>query len=245
LQNNKLHQIKDALIKSMGSIKDLEEYIEKTEDAQLSMMLEIVKKYGNDIYDIIKTIKNKHVENDAKEKAEVVFSTVHRCKGMEYDSVHLVKDFITEDKIKRQVAELENDEKKINKLNEEINLLYVAITRTKNILHIPEELLPTDFPKLAQINIIKKEEPKEIKPVVIETPKSKYGYSKYTGTSGKIFSVELVRTKNGEAVKPWTPEQDEKLTAFFNNNTSDSEIIKHFGRNAGAIRARLRKLGLK
>jgi hypothetical protein len=87
--------------------------------------------------------------------------------------------------------------------------------------------------------------PKEIKPVVIETPKSKYGYSKYTGSSGKTFSVELVRTKNGEAVKPWTPEQDEKLTAFFNNNTSDSEIIKHFGRNAGAIRARLRKLGLK
>jgi F-box protein, helicase, 18 len=245
LQNNKLHQIKDALIKSMGTIKELEEYIEKTEDAQLSMMLEIVKKYGNDIYDIIKTIKIKHVENDAKEKAEVVFSTVHRCKGMEYDSVHLVKDFITEDKIQRQVAELENDEKKINKLNEEINLLYVAITRTKNILHIPEELLPTDFPKLAQINIIKKEEPKEIKPVVIETPKSKYGYSKYTGTSGKIFSVELVRTKHGEAYKPWTPEQDEKLTQLFNNSVSDSEIIKQFGRNAGAIQSRLRKLGLK
>ncbi|GAB2840847.1 DEAD/DEAH box helicase [Ferruginibacter profundus] len=245
LQNNKLHQIKDALIKSMGSIKELEEYIEKTEDAQLSMMLEIVKKYGNDIYDIIKTIKNKHVENDAKEKAEVVFSTVHRCKGMEYDSVHLVKDFITEDKIKRQVADLENDEKKINKLNEEINLLYVAITRTKNSLHIPEELLPADFPKLAQINIIKKEEPKEIKPVVIETPKSKYGYSKYTGSSGKTFSVELLRTKHGEAYKPWTTEQDEKLTQLFNNNVSDSEIIKQFGRNAGAIQSRLRKLGLK
>jgi F-box protein, helicase, 18 len=245
LYNNKRQLIKDALIKSMGSVKDLEEYIEKTEDAQLSMMLEIVKKYGNDIYDIIKTIKQKHVENDDKQKADVVFSTVHRCKGMEYDSVHLVNDFITEDKVRRQVMDLENDEKKINKLNEEINLLYVAITRTKNTLYIPEELLPADFPKLAQIHIIKKEEPKEIKPVVIETPKSKYGYSKYTGTSGKTFSVELVRTKNGEAVKPWTPEQDKKLTELFNNNSSDSEIIKQFGRNAGAIRARLRKLGLK
>ncbi|MFM9909738.1 MAG: 3'-5' exonuclease, partial [Chitinophagaceae bacterium] len=200
---------------------------------------------GNDIYYIIKTIKQKHIENDDKEKAELVFSTVHRCKGMEYDSVHLVKDFITEDKVQRQANELDNDEKKINKLNEEINLLYVAITRTKNTLHIPEELLPTDFPKLAQINIIKKEEPKDIKPVAIETTKSKYGYLKYTGTSGKTFSVELVRIKHGEAYKPWTPEQDEKLTEMFNNNTSDSEIIKHFGRNAGAIRARLRKVGLK
>ena len=245
LQNNKNSLIKDALIKSMGSIKDLEEYIEKTEDAQLSMMLEIVKKYGNDIYNIIKTIKQKHIENDDKEKAELVFSTVHRCKGMEYDAVHLVKDFITEDKVQRQVHELENDEKKINKLNEEINLLYVAITRTKNTLHIPEELLPADFPKLAQIHIIKKEEPKEIKAAVPETPKSKYGHSKYTGSSGKTFSVELVRTKHGEAYKPWTPDQDEKLAEIFNNNTSDSEIIKHFGRNSGAIRARLRKLGLK
>jgi F-box protein 18 (helicase) len=245
LQNNKRSLIKDNLIKSMGSIKDLEEYIEKTEDAQLSMMLEIVKKYGNDIYDIIKTIKQKHIENDDKEKAELVFSTVHRCKGMEYDSVHLVKDFITEDKVQRQAHELDNDEKKINKLNEEINLLYVAITRTKNTLHIPEELLPTDFPKLAQINIIKKEAPKEIKAIVTVPSKIKSNFSKYSGSKEKTYSVELIRTKHGEAYKPWTPEQDEKLTALFNNNTSDSEIIKHFGRNAGAIRARLRKLGLK
>lgn len=245
LQNNKLSLIKDALIRSMGSIKDLEEYIEKTEDAQLSMMLEIVKKYGNDIYDIIKSIKQKHVESDDKEKADVVFSTVHRCKGIEYDAVHLVNDFITKNKVERQARELENNENKINKINEEINLLYVAITRTKNSLHIPEELLPTGFPKLAQINIIKKEEPKEIKPVATESLQPKTTFSKYTGTSGKTYSVELIRTKHGEAYKPWTPEQDEKLTQMFNNNTTDSEIIKHFGRNAGAIRSRLRKLGLK
>ena len=123
LQNNKRHVIKDALIKSMASIKDLEEYIEKTEDAQLSLMLEIVKKYGNYIYDIIKKLKEKHVEHDDKEKAEIVFSTVHRCKGMEYDSVHLVNDFITEDKVRRLVSDVEKDEKKANNLNEEINLL--------------------------------------------------------------------------------------------------------------------------
>ena len=245
LHNNKRHLIKDALIKSMASVKDLEEYIEKTEDAQLSLMLEIVKKYGNDIYDIIKTLKEKHVEHDDKEKAEIVFSTVHRCKGMEYDSVHLVNDFITEEKIKRLVSDIENDEKKISNLNEEINLLYVAVTRTKNSLHIPEELLPTDFPKLAQINIIKKEEPKEIKPDATEIAKAKSAYSKYSGSLGKTFSVELVRTQYGDAYKPWTPEQDKKLTEMFNNNNSDSEIIKHFGRNAGAIRSRLRKLGLK
>ena len=245
LHNNKHSLIRDALIKSMGSIKDLEEYIEKTEDAQLSMMLEIVKKYGNDIYDIIKTIKQKHIENDDKEKAEIIFSTVHRCKGMEYDAVHLVNDFITEDKVKRLAHEFEKDEKKLNKLNEEINLLYVAITRTKNTLHIPEELLPTDFPKMAQITIIKREEKKEAASDIAAQNKIKYNSSKYTDTKGKNFSVELLRTKNGEAAKPWTLDQDEKLTEMFNNNTSDSEIIKYFSRSAGAIRSRMRKLGLK
>ena len=235
--------IKDDLIRSMASMKDLEEYIEKTEDAQLSMMVEIVKKYGNSIFDIIKTIKQKHVEGDDKEKAEVIFSTVHRCKGMEYDSIHLVNDFITEDKVERLVKELENDEKKISKLNEEINLLYVAVTRTKNTVHIPEELLPKNFPSLNKIKIIKKEN-KELVATSVE-PKTKPRRNNYTGTIGKTYSVELIRTKYGEAYNPWTPEQDEKLTQFFNNGASDAEIIKHFSRNAGAIRSRLRKLGLK
>ena len=244
LNNNKRAQIKDELIRSMASLKDLEEYIEKTEDAQLCMMVEIVKKYGNDIYDIIKNLKEKHVEGDSKEKADLVFSTVHRCKGMEYDSIHLVKDFITEEKVERQAKELENDEKKISKLNEEINLLYVAVTRTKNTIHIPEELLPKDFPKLPHIKIIKKEEKKEEPENAVEQIK-KNPYPKYTALKEKTYSVELIRTKHSEAYKPWTHELDNELTELFNNNASDSEIIKRLGRNAGAIRSRLRKLGLR
>jgi len=210
------------------------------------MMVEIVKKYGNDIYNIIKKLKEMHVNGDDKGKADMVFSTVHRCKGMEYDAVFLVNDFITEEKVERLAMDLEKDEKKISKLNEEINLLYVAATRAKNILHIPEELLPKGFPALPQVRVIKKEEQKEIIPVDVISPgKHKPGFPKYTGTKGKSYTVELVRTKHSEAYKPWTPEQDEKLAEMFSNDLSDSEIIKHFGRNAGAIRSRLRKLGLK
>ena len=65
----------------MKNLKELEDYIEKTEDVQLGMMVEIVKEYGNEIPGIIKAIKDKHVENDEKEKAEMVFSTVHRCSS--------------------------------------------------------------------------------------------------------------------------------------------------------------------
>ena len=66
LYNGKHHLIKDALIKAMKDIADLEEYIDKAEDVQLGMMVEIVKEYGNECPGIIKTIKEKHVGNDEK-----------------------------------------------------------------------------------------------------------------------------------------------------------------------------------
>ena len=112
LSNGKKHLIRDSIIKQMKDIKELEEYIDKTEEVQLGMMLEIVKKYGDDIPSIIKKIKDKHIDNDDKEKAEVIFSTVHRCKGMEYDVVTLVNDFISQEKIEK---DSEKDE--INKSN--------------------------------------------------------------------------------------------------------------------------------
>ena len=61
---------------------------------------------------------------------------------MEYDEVTLTNDFINETKIKKFVDDFGIKKLNINKLNEEVNLLYVAVTRTKNRLNIPEELLP-------------------------------------------------------------------------------------------------------
>ncbi len=57
LSNSSHDRIRDKLVKSMKDIGELEEYIEKTEDVQLSMMVELVKEYGNEIYGIIKSLK--------------------------------------------------------------------------------------------------------------------------------------------------------------------------------------------
>lgn len=156
LYNNNHKGIRDPLIKSMKNLAELEDYIEKTEDQQLMMMVEIVKEYGNEIPGIIKSLKQKHVGDEDKSKAEMIFSTVHRCKGMEYDAVQLVNDFITEAKLQRAKEEQKQD-KPVNvaKYNEEINLLYVAITRTKGIVRMPEALMPKDFPASPHIHIIK------------------------------------------------------------------------------------------
>jgi hypothetical protein len=48
----------------MKDIYELKDNIEKTDDVQLGMMVEIVKEYGNEIPRIIKGIKDKHVKNN-------------------------------------------------------------------------------------------------------------------------------------------------------------------------------------
>ncbi|SFN61396.1 UvrD/REP helicase N-terminal domain-containing protein [Algoriphagus ornithinivorans] len=243
LYNGKHHLIKDKLIKAMQGLNELEDYIEKTEDVQLAMMVEIVKEYGNKIPDIIKAIKEKHVDNDDKEKAEMIFSTVHRCKGMEYDAIQLVNDFITEEKL----AKLKEDKKaegiNTTKLNEEINLLYVAVTRTKNSIHIPEPLMPSEFPKSSQIHVMKVVSEKEKEQQRKEVLKQKTDKTK--SKTEKAYSVEEVRAKHKDAYKPWTPELDNELTVMYCEGVNVKDMAKHFGRTRGAITSRIKKLELE
>lgn len=239
LYNAKHLLIKDKLIKEMKNLDELEDYVEKTEDAQLAMMVEIVKDYGNEIPDIIKSIKDKHVQNDDKEKAEMIFSTVHRCKGMEYDAVQLVNDFITEEKLKKLMADKKIEEINISKLNEEINLLYVAVTRTKNSIHIPESLMPIEFPKSPQIHVLKVDSEPDKK----QLNKSENGRNE--AEKEKTYSVDSVRTKHKDAYKPWTSALDDELTVMFCEGINVKDMAKHFGRTPGAIGSRIRKLELE
>ncbi len=230
LYNGKRKYIKDQLIKQMNTLPDLEEYTEKTEDVQMGMMIEIVKEYGNEIPGIIQSIKDKHIDSDKKEEAEIIFSTVHRCKGMEYDSVHLVNDFITEEKLEKASNDKDPD---IAKLNEEINLLYVAITRTKNKIFIPEDLIPEGFPTSEFIEPLVEPEEEEEKPTSLKD------------LNIASYSFEKVRATHPAAYQPWTNELDEELTIMFCNEVNIKDMAKHFNRTGGAIRSRIKKLELE
>jgi len=244
LFNGKHFLIKDKLIRTMKDMVDLEDYIKKTEDVQLGMMVEIVNEYGNKIPEIIKAIKAKHVENDEKEKAEIIFSTVHRSKGMEYDTVQLVNDFITEDKLIENKSE---DESVLSKLNEEINLLYVAVTRTKNSIYIPEQIIPLNFPNSSQIHIMQvpKSENKEVLmhsreliPFPVRKPVNKTLLDK---DSSSVSIKDLYLKAAGT---PWTKEQDDELTVMYCEGVNERDMARHFKRTTGAIRSRIKKLEL-
>ena len=243
LYNNKRHLIKDKLINAMKDLDELVDYIEKTEDAQLAMMVEIVREYGNDIPDIIRSIKEKHVDNDDKEKAEMIFSTVHRCKGMEYDAIQLVNDFITEERLENLKEDRKPEEINATKLNEEINLLYVAVTRTKNSIHIPETLMPYEFPKSSQIHIMKVVSKNEKEIVRTDLPSETTNKKK--SKIEKSYSLDDVRDKHKDAYKPWTKELDDELTVMYCEGVNVKDIAKHFARSKGSITSRIKKLELE
>ncbi len=247
LYNASHHKIKDGLIKAMKDLDELEDYIEKTEDVQLGMMVEIVKQYGNQIPGLIKQIKEKHIDGDEKEKAEIIFSTVHRCKGMEYDAIHLVNDFITEKKLVLGTGKKEAAATDTVKLNEEINLLYVAITRTRNDLYIPAALLPEGFAASPQIHIIKELSAEEKKKADMASSQlmNLQQLKKKTGSAEKAYTVEGVRQQYKGAYNPWTDELDEELTIMFCRGSSITEMAAHFGRTKGNILSRIKKLELR
>lgn len=148
LANGRHVAIRDPLLRKMADLDGLRDYAKQTEDAQLLLLVKIVEDYGNEVVGLIDKLKQRHVKDENRAEAQLYFSTVHRCKGLEYDAVQLTNDFITQstiDQLMRDHARKPTEPGGLARVVEEINLLYVALTRAKNLLYVPADCLPTGF----------------------------------------------------------------------------------------------------
>lgn len=148
LYNGRSGGIRDPLIKRMANLFELEEYARETEDGPLLMLINLVEEYGNELPALIKELKRRQVADGARHQAQICFSTVHKSKGLEYDAVQLTDDFIGPDSIDRLARELALrpvEPGLLAQVMEEVNLLYVALTRAKNVLYMPATRLPHEF----------------------------------------------------------------------------------------------------
>ncbi|MFY8004740.1 MAG: 3'-5' exonuclease [Chitinophagaceae bacterium] len=237
LHNGETDKIRDSFLKSMKTIANLEEYIDCTEDVSLSMMLEMVKLYGNKIPKLIQSLKAKHVATNEKHTAEVIFSTVHKCKGLEYDAVILANDFINEEKIDSLYKKGETTTQTINQLLEEINLFYVAVTRCKSRLIIPKSLLPKGYQYGSCIEVIDDALPTK------DNAAKKFEQNTKIAVP-KAYSVAEKRLHIKEAYQKWDTDADKKLKEMFEKGIPIKGIATYFNRTNGAIFARIKKLGL-
>lgn len=234
LYNERPEKIKDKLLGTMKSMKELEDYIDKTEDGSLSMIVEVVKEFGNRLPGLISELKNNHAAD--KESADMIFSTVHRCKGMEYDEVTLLNDFMNEEKLKKQIAQAGGNpvpEKIKNKLAEEINIVYVAATRAKQKLKLPAEINPLKSVELVQPVMLQKG--------TLSSPRKSIGdeLSVY-----ERLSAIREKSRNSNHGKRWTDEEEDDLIEQFHNLVSLKEIAQSLGRGEAGVRFKLKELGL-
>ncbi|AUD04024.1 UvrD-helicase domain-containing protein [Spirosoma pollinicola] len=150
LQQNRPREIKNPLLRSMGSLEELGDYIDQTGDGQMKTALELVLTYGDDLPHFIEQIRTAHLAQRFRPHADLIFSTVHRSKGLEYDQVTLCDDFIDQRKLADYIGLLNQQQKAeaggqpnhqpVNpgSILEEINMLYVGLTRTKQGLSLPD-----------------------------------------------------------------------------------------------------------
>lgn len=138
LQNGQQAAVRDPLLASLGSIEGVQRYVEQTGDAHLGMLYQLHIRYGQSLDERLRMLQKRVLPAREKERADCCFSTVHRAKGMEYDRVQLMPDFISEAKIKKQQED--NNKGDPGRWLEEINLLYVAITRSRGWLQMPDYL---------------------------------------------------------------------------------------------------------
>jgi len=145
--------------------------------------------------------------------------------------VELVNDFISESRIKKLLADTS---KSIDpaRLIEEVNILYVAVTRTRHLLSIPESLLPEVYPRSDAIRVIAKS-------LTDKKDKRKNIYGE------KKEQHRTVRERRRGAYQRWTKEQDMELTVMHRTGKSMAEMAQRLERTKGAIWARIQKLGLE
>lgn len=150
----KKQYIRHPILQQLHSEDQLNAFIHTTGAVQLQMMVQVAKHYRRDLPFVLKQLQKASVTSQEKYKASISLSTVHRAKGMEFDIVELLSDFMTPEKWIQAWQNRKSIQDTI-KLEEELNLLYVAITRTKNQLIIPDSLVASsDLRYKEQLNLV-------------------------------------------------------------------------------------------
>ncbi|MGH0131007.1 UNVERIFIED_CONTAM: hypothetical protein FKN15_008691 [Acipenser sinensis] len=111
--------------------RGLKEYVFKAEDGELEGKISVVEKYTFRIPELVQRIKDCSVIDVTF--ADIALGTVHKAKGLEFDTVEVTDDFA-------KVPCARHNLHRLPRFNigsvpdDEWNLLYVAVTRAKKCL---------------------------------------------------------------------------------------------------------------
>jgi F-box protein 18 (helicase) len=125
----------NAIVKRHKTWTDLKESSELDEEPELVRLVNIVEKYGGRLPDILVDVMERHTSFE--DEARIIVSTAHKAKGREWNHVIVLDDFVTPLVLRARLAKKRMKE---NDYNQEINLLYVTLTRAIETLSISPDL---------------------------------------------------------------------------------------------------------
>ena len=162
-------------------------------DFQLATALKLLIDFGEEK---LKSMMRYIVEHKAKriESAEWIMGTCHAHKGLEYDNVIMLNDFKGIDEIKKGIAET-----KI-KWIQEANLIYVAMTRAKNVVIIPNELNPFVVTSEKSLQLSKRFF-RNVSPTLLTKKKKRKTTTTTIGSSGKVKELDDQENPNNKKTK--------------------------------------------
>jgi len=120
-------KINHPLISRFKSYNIFSEAAKKMSDPEMLQTVRIIEEQGNKTPDVIKMLEDKSIVNRPK----IILVSGHRSKGHEWNDVVIEQDF------DRMLDNDMNDES----WDEEMNLLYVCVTRAMRCLDIRSEFL--------------------------------------------------------------------------------------------------------
>lgn len=148
LFSNQKKYIRSEFIKSFSSWKEFTSYVKESEEAELSILGNLVTKYKSSIFSLIKKLKQ--YEKPKGLEIDTIYSTAHKSKGLEYDNVFLLDGFLTNNILQSFTKQRRDSFNSLpqevvsnieGKVKEEFNLLYVACTRAKNNLALHNDFI--------------------------------------------------------------------------------------------------------
>lgn len=141
LSRGHVDRLADPVWRALGSIDALREYAEVVNDAELRSLCRVVEAHGDDIPAILKRFETCAVQKavvasgpmESLYPADVFVGTCHRAKGLEFGQVRIGDDFPSLCDGERPLSADRVDP-------QEVNLLYVAMTRAALLLQLPPRL---------------------------------------------------------------------------------------------------------
>jgi F-box protein 18 (helicase) len=133
LKTGRRSEIRDANMRNYASWGQFIDESERTRDGASRMLIKLNDQYGKDIPYLVKCFRANELKTEAG--AELVLSTVHRAKGLDFDNVVIADDFDCTGKAFDELK-LQPDTGLSPVMAQEINLLYVGITRAKHGLQL-------------------------------------------------------------------------------------------------------------